>query len=96
MRGPSFRKDSVEKNVEATPKRAQTVDAPSNNNANTSSMKRRFLSEEATITTKKQIFAKGMARSVSMPVASSLALSPTKRAEMSRSPSLQEGKGVHN
>ncbi|KAL6904115.1 hypothetical protein GGI43DRAFT_421590 [Trichoderma evansii] len=90
---PSFRKDSSEKSVESTPKStpksAQMVDTPPNTNTNTSSMKRRFLSEEATTTTKKQVFAKGKARSVSMPVVRSLSLSPTKRAEASRSPSLQ-------
>lgn len=94
MRGPSFRKDSSEKNVESPPKRAETVDTPSNANTNTSSMKRRFLSEEATTASKKQVFAKGKARSVSMPVASSLSLSPAKRAEMSRSPAVQHGKEV--
>ncbi|UKZ93005.1 uncharacterized protein TrAFT101_007937 [Trichoderma asperellum] len=57
-------------------------------------MKRRFLSEEATTATKKQVFAKGKARSVSMPVASSLSLSPAERAEMSHSPAVQHGKEV--
>lgn len=88
MRGPSFRKDSGKQSVESTPiestpKRAQTVDTPSNT-ANTSSMKRRFLSEEASTATKKQVFAKGKARSVSMPVVHSPPVS------MSRSPSFTE------
>lgn len=74
--------------IKSTPKRAQTVDAPANTNANTSSMKRRFLSEEATTATKKQVFAKGKARSVSTPFVYSPSVSPAKCAEMSRSPSL--------
>lgn len=103
MRGSSFRKDSGKQSVESTPinstpvkstpikstpKRAQTVDASANTNANTSSMKRRFLSEEATTATKKQVFAKGKARSVSTPFIYSPSVSPAKRAEMPHSPSL--------
>lgn len=92
MRGPSFRKDSGKQSVESTPiestpKRARTVDTPSNTTANTSFLKRRFLSEEATAATKKQVFAKGKARSVSMPVVHSPSVSP---AKMSRSPSFAE------
>lgn len=93
MRGPSFRKDSGKQSVEttpikSTPKRAQTVDTLANTTASASSMKRRFLSEEAATATKKQVFDKGKARSVSMPFAPSPSVSPAKRAEMSRSPSL--------
>lgn len=98
MRGASFRKDSGKRSVESTPtkstpikstpKRAQAVDTPAKTTASASSMKRRFLSEEATTATKKQVFAKGKARSVSMPFAPSPSVSPAKRAEMSRSPSL--------
>lgn len=96
MRGSSFRKDSSKQKVESTPNKVQTVDAPSNTEANTLSMKRRFLSEEASTATKKQVFAKGKARSVSMPVAHSQSLSPAKRAEIPRPPSLQDGRGVRN
>jgi hypothetical protein len=93
MRGPGFRKDSSQSNVDS-PKRAQTVDAPSSANSNTSSMKRRFLSEEASIPAKKQVVAKGTARSVSTPVTSSSSLAPGKKAKISRSPSLQVIGGV--
>ncbi|KAM0263520.1 hypothetical protein ACHAQJ_001139 [Trichoderma viride] len=92
MQGPSFRKDSSQNNVE-TPKRAQTADAPSSAKTNNSSMKRRFLSEEVGNSSKKQVVAKGTARSVSTPVTSS-SLASAKKIKMPRSPSLQDIKGV--
>lgn len=90
MRGPGFRKESSQNSVES-PKRAQTADTPSN--ANLSSMKRRFLSEEAGNPAKKQVVARGTARSVSTPVVSPPSLTPAKPARLARSNSLQVNKG---
>lgn len=92
MRGPSYRHDSSKRSTEP-PKRAQAADAPSNATANTPSMKRRFLSEEAGHPAKKQVVAKGKARSVSSPIASPPPLASAGKAKASRSTSLEVSKG---
>ncbi|PTB66798.1 hypothetical protein BBK36DRAFT_1158755 [Trichoderma citrinoviride] len=82
-------------------KRAQTAEASptpkakanANASANSSSTKKRFTSELPGHTAKKQVVAKGTARSVSMPVSHPSLLAPTQAAQASRSVSLQVKKG---
>ncbi|KAL7792057.1 hypothetical protein V8C37DRAFT_381461 [Trichoderma ceciliae] len=92
MQGPTLQRDSGQSKVES-PKRTQTVDTWSK--ANSSSMKRRFLSEETSSPAKKQVVAKGTARSVSTPVASPISFTSAKniKAKTSRPQSLQANKG---
>ncbi|EHK18051.1 uncharacterized protein TRIVIDRAFT_57874 [Trichoderma virens Gv29-8] len=86
MKGPSSRKDSGQ-SIAERPKRAQTADAPPQ--VNSSSTKKRFLSEDTAAPAKKQVVAKGKARSVSNPVVSQASLTPAKPAQVARSVSLQ-------
>ncbi|KAL7942572.1 hypothetical protein V8C42DRAFT_331378 [Trichoderma barbatum] len=90
MKSPGSRKDIGQKGIAEHPKRAQTTDAPLN--VNSSSTKRRFLSEEVTAPAKKQVVAKGKARSVSNPVVSQPSLALVKPAQTARSVSLQVAK----
>ncbi|KAL7933018.1 hypothetical protein V8C35DRAFT_306049 [Trichoderma chlorosporum] len=91
MLGSGSRKDISQSLVER-PKRAQTADPPSK--VNPSSTKRRFMSEDASaVPAKKQVFAKGKARSVSNPVVSQPSLAPSK-TRVARSASLQAPKTV--
>ncbi|KAL6872863.1 hypothetical protein J3F83DRAFT_731211 [Trichoderma novae-zelandiae] len=93
-------KDTGKTSVEAA-KRAQTAEVSptpkangnANANAHSSSAKKRFMNELPSNAAKKQVVAKGTARSVSMPVTHPSSLAPTQPAEVSRSVSLQMKKG---
>ncbi|KAH6608452.1 hypothetical protein Trco_001798 [Trichoderma cornu-damae] len=96
MRGPAFRKDSGESSAEPS-KRPQATGAASSSatassatasSATASSTKRRFLSEETGNPAKKQVVAKGTARSVSSPAVGQRLVAP---ANISRSPSVRAG-----
>ncbi|KAL7911739.1 hypothetical protein GGI35DRAFT_297269 [Trichoderma velutinum] len=84
MKSPDFGRDNSQSLVER-PKRAQTADIPSR--VNSSSSKKRFMSEDVVVPAKKQVFAKGKARSVSNPIVSQPSLAPVKSAKAARSTS---------
>lgn len=78
---------------------AQTAEASptpkvkANASANSASTKKRIMNELPSNAAKKQVVAKGTARSVSMPVSNTSSLAPTQQAQISRSVSLQMKKG---
>ncbi|OTA02534.1 hypothetical protein A9Z42_0028900 [Trichoderma parareesei] len=78
-------------------KRAQTTEhsptLKANPKGNSSSTKKRFMNELPSNAAKKQVVAKGTARSVSMPTTNPASVAPTQQAQASRSVSLQVKKG---
>lgn len=80
-----------------TTKRAQTAEdsptAKAKTNIQPSSTKKRFMNELPGNAAKKQVVAKGTARSVSMPVHNGSSVAPAQQTQVARSVSLQVKKG---
>ncbi|KAH0491032.1 hypothetical protein TgHK011_002478 [Trichoderma gracile] len=89
-------KDTGKANAEAA-KRAQTAEGSptpkDTGKGNSSSTKKRFMNDLPSSAAKKQVVAKGTARSVSMPVNNQSSAAATQQAQASRSVSLQVKKG---